>query len=1151
MSGKTNRRMRLWTRVVNGIAMTLALGLSCLCTVAAGANELAAYVELPDPNHSPDPGLIWEILIGGFVVLTAFSAVIVWVLAALRDLKQTQLRRNIMIGRALNHVGQGVVMVDGLRQVVFINDSYLGLYGLERFDVPSGMSYADLLALRRRRGTLDVLDSVFYEKAGSPEGYIADLPDGRAILIKYSPLPNGGAIATHDDITTQRNLSRELADTKQFLETVLDNIPVSVTVKNISDGTYTYVNRHFENFSTFSREKVIGKTAEEVFSAETAAACLKFDNDVLAQEGARGETVILRGSERRTLAHVGVIARSDHDDRRFLIAMFEDVTERRALSHELEQTKIFLESIVDNIPVSVVAKTVDESRIIFVNRAYEKFTGFSREQMLGKCASEVFPAQIAAVVAQKDAATLVASGQRTEIVIDRGGGRSRTLGHVGMLVRNDHGDPSFVMSLFEDITARKALSRELESTKKFLESVVDNIPVGVIVKHAVDGRYLLINRAAEGILNHDRDLAIGRTSRDIYPEAHAHSIMSRDAEAVSLRDVVIEKDEINTNIGKRLFQTRYVTVMDEAGDPQYLIKSHEDISDQVSLSKQLAETKHFLETVVDNLPVGLIVKDAVDGRYLVVNRLGEIILNHPRDDAMGRTARDIYEPDIADWVISREVAASSSRGIFTEDCSVKTSDGFKLFQYRYVTVTDDAGKPQYLIKTHEDVTARRQTEARMAYMAYHDALTKLPNRPAFLKTLAEMIGACSKEGDRFAVLSLDLNGLQEVNDVFGQAVGDQLLIEASRRIEAQAGGSLVARLGGDEFGLIVDGVDADAARTLALKLSEAMSMEFKIDGKSVLTGITTGISVFPCDGTNAATLLANAGAALSRAKVKSRGSIGVFAPEMDQHIRNRRLLHQDLSSAIRNGELSLHYQPQARAVAIVDHADFTGFEALARWVHPTRGFVPPGDFIPLAEESGLIVEMGEWILRQACIEAASWPVPLQIAVNLSPAQFAHGDLVGLVHSILLETGLQASRLELEITEGVLIEDFERGLALLRRLKALGVRVSMDDFGSGYSSLTYLQAFPFDKIKIDRAFVMNLGQNLQSAAIVRAVIGLGHGLDVTIVAEGVETLDQLRFLADEGCDCVQGYYIGRPAPIEKYDALVGRAAPKIETQRMVG
>jgi predicted signal transduction protein with EAL and GGDEF domain len=360
----------------------------------------------------------------------------------------------------------------------------------------------------------------------------------------------------------------------------------------------------------------------------------------------------------------------------------------------------------------------------------------------------------------------------------------------------------------------------------------------------------------------------------------------------------------------------------------------------------------------------------------------------------------------------------------------------------------------------------------------------------------------------------------------------------------------VARLSGDEFGLIIDGKQPAAGMALAEQLAEAMSNEFQIEGKSVRTGITTGISVFPHNGSDAASLLANAGAALFRAKAKSRGSISIYEPEMDQQIRDRRVLHQDLSLAIKNGELSLYYQPQAIPHRTVSSSEVIGFEALARWLHPVRGFVPPSDFIPLAEESGLIVEMGEWILREACREAASWSTPLQIAVNLSPAQFMHGDLVGLVHSILLETGLAPDRLELEITEGVLIGDFDRGLALLRRLKALGVRISMDDFGSGYSSLSYLQAFPFDKIKIDRAFVINLGRNPQSASIVRAVIDLGHALEMSIVAEGVETQDQLSFLADEGCDAVQGYFIGRPAPIGQYAPLVGRPRV-IEPARKLG
>jgi diguanylate cyclase (GGDEF)-like protein len=489
--------------------------------------------------------------------------------------------------------------------------------------------------------------------------------------------------------------------------------------------------------------------------------------------------------------------------------------------------------------------------------------------------------------------------------------------------------------------------------------------------------------------------------------------------------------------------------------------------------------------------------------------------------------------------------------LLTEEHPISTKDGLRLFLTRRMPVLDEAGQPQYLIKTHEDVTDRRQTESRMAHMAYHDGLTDLPNRAAFLQALTQMIEACAGSGEEFAVLSCDLDGLKEINDVFGHAIGDKVLVEVARRVQDAARGGVVARLSGDEFGLIIDGKQPDAGLALARQLGEALAQEFQIDGRSVRAGVTIGISVFPHNGTDAASLLANAGAALFRAKQKSRGTISVYQPEMDQQIRDRRALHQDLSRAIRSGELSLHFQPQAIAGRSVADSEVIGFEALARWQHPVRGLISPGEFIPLAEESGLIVEMGEWILREACREAASWPKPLQMAVNLSPAQFMHGDVVGLVHSILLETGLVPGRLELEITEGVLIEDFDRGLALLRRLKALGVRISMDDFGSGYSSLSYLQAFPFDKIKIDRAFVVNLGRNPQSAAIIRAVIDLGHGLGMSIIAEGVETTEQLSFLAEEGCDGVQGYLIGKPLPIGQYSGLVGRNADTIERVRKTG
>jgi diguanylate cyclase (GGDEF)-like protein/PAS domain S-box-containing protein len=683
--------------------------------------------------------------------------------------------------------------------------------------------------------------------------------------------------------------------------------------------------------------------------------------------------------------------------------------------------------------------------------------------------------------------------------------------------------------------------------------MLDNVPVCVAAKNIESGRYIFANRAFERFSRFSRDHIVGKRADEIFSPETTASVEEADRNALnsatgeSRTELVVERGP-----ERRVLASTRVVARNENGQPEFLIALFDDVTDRQSLSKELENTKKFLELVVDNIPVSLIVERVSDGRYLLANRSAETILNRRREDATGLRATDIFNPREAKLITARDEAAIKKRSLLVEEHPISTKDGLRLFLTRRMTVLDDAGEPQYLIKTHEDVTDRRQTESRMAHMAYHDGLTDLPNRAAFLQALAQMIEACEGTDEEFAVLSLDLDGLKEVNDVFGHAIGDKLLIEVARRIQASARGGVVARLSGDEFGLIIDGKQPVAGMLLAEKLAETLTTEFLIDGKTVRTGVTTGISVFPHNGADAASLLANAGAALFRAKAKSRGSISIYEPEMDQQIRDRRVLHQDLSVAIKNGELSLHYQPQATSRDAVAGGEVIGFEALARWLHPVRGFVPPGDFIPLAEESGLIVAMGEWILREACREAASWSKPLQVAVNLSPAQFMHGDVVNVVHSILLETGLAPGRLELEITEGVLIEDFDRGLALLRRLKALGVRISMDDFGSGYSSLSYLQAFPFDKIKIDRAFVINLGRNPQSAAIIRAVISLGHGLEMSIVAEGVETEEQLGFLADQGCDAVQGYFIGRPLPIAQYAAMVGRAAAStMEPARKTG
>jgi diguanylate cyclase (GGDEF)-like protein/PAS domain S-box-containing protein len=571
-------------------------------------------------------------------------------------------------------------------------------------------------------------------------------------------------------------------------------------------------------------------------------------------------------------------------------------------------------------------------------------------------------------------------------------------------------------------------------------------------------------------------------------------------------------------------------------------EKHQLSEERSRAREELARTEVFLKKVIENVPTAIVVKEARDRCHVLANRAAEKFYGIPCDQIIGRKPHEIFSENEADIIASSDDLMLQSGGqlSFDERMIETPGNGARLAAAQHLAIFGEDGEPQYLLAVIEDVTERRRAEERVAYLARHDTLTDLPNRVALTDHLSIVLNRAVERRERFAVLSIDLDHFKEINDVFGHVIGDALLREVSRRLQAAAERAFVARLGGDEFIVVAVGGDQpSAAEAMAEQLVVAVIDDIEVEGHRLKASLSVGIAVYPQDGSEARSLLSNADAALYRAKADGRGSIRFFEPEMDKQLRERRALQHDLRSAIERRQLVLHYQPQGLITG-----EITGFEALVRWPHPTRGLVSPGTFIPLAEQTGLIVPIGEWVLREACREAASWPRALQISVNLSPVQFRHSDLPGLVHSILLDTGLAPNRLELEITESVLIDDFSRAVSVLRRLKSLGTRIAMDDFGTGYSSLSYLQAFPFDKIKIDQSFISDVERNMQSAAIVRAVISLGRSLGLPVLAEGVETKEQLSFLWDESCDEMQGYLLGHPKPMEHYAHVVGSpATPK--------
>jgi diguanylate cyclase len=424
-----------------------------------------------------------------------------------------------------------------------------------------------------------------------------------------------------------------------------------------------------------------------------------------------------------------------------------------------------------------------------------------------------------------------------------------------------------------------------------------------------------------------------------------------------------------------------------------------------------------------------------------------------------------------------------------------------------------------------EAAARMEQERRIAHLAFHDSLTGLPNRASFLERLGGAVAARSP-GEKVALLAIDLDGFKEINDLHGHAAGDHVLrVLAERMRDVLREGELVARLGGDEFVAIATVKDREEALDLAARLKAQLSLPIRSGPEELACGGSVGVALCPDDAETTAALMNNADLAMYRAKRQRARTVCFYEEAMDEAVRTRRKTAKDLRDALALGQFELHYQVQVS----VQTGSVTGYEALLRWNHPVLGRVAPAEFIPLAEENGLILPIGEWVLRAACAEAASWEAPHKLAVNLSAVQFGHPDLPTLVRQVLSDTGLAPSRLELEITETALVADPARAIRVLREIRALGVTVAIDDFGAGHSSLPTLRAFGFDRIKLDKAFIGELEGSPQARAVIRAVLALGDDLCIPVLAEAVETADQLAFLREQGCDEAQGFLLGRPAP----------------------
>jgi diguanylate cyclase (GGDEF)-like protein len=679
-----------------------------------------------------------------------------------------------------------------------------------------------------------------------------------------------------------------------------------------------------------------------------------------------------------------------------------------------------------------------------------------------------------------------------------------------------------------------------------LAAVVEHLPYGLLVL-SQDFRLIVRNRLYVEMLRlSEQVVRPGISLRDLIDHGAAtwlHAHVSPDAAYAELMELfsrgksAVSKDALADG---RIIETSYqpmasggwMAIYQDVTDREHYLATVQRRDTELSL-----QNLHF-DAALDNMSHGITMYDADEKLTVINRRYFELVGIPPEKMRVGMSFHDVAvafaeagffpEQSVDDVYYSRLKRKISGQG----QRHVEQLPSGIILASRHQPLPNGGW-----VSVFEDVTDIHEAESRMMHMAHHDALTGLPNRVLFRQKLEEAL-ARARRGSMFAVLCLDLDHFKAVNDTLGHPIGDELLRAVTDRLRAELRETdTVARLSGDEFAILQTSVNQPHdATALARRLVAVLSAPYQLSGHSVIVGASIGIAVVPTDGTDPDTLLKNADLALYKAKANGRAGHCFFAPELDANMQARRILELDLRRALDAEEFELHYQP------LVDIASsaIIGFEALLRWRHPVRGQVSPADFVPLAEEIGLIVPLGEWVLRRACAEAANLPDHLKVAVNLSPAQFRRPGLIDVVVSALNAAGLPARRLELEITETLILQETEETLTTLHELRRLGVSIAMDDFGTGYSSISMLRRFPFDRVKIDRSFVADVvREGGSSAAIVRAVASLCAALGIGTTVEGVETEDQLAWLRAEGLGNAQGYLFGRPLPPSELQSLLGR------------
>ncbi|MFN4237785.1 MAG: EAL domain-containing protein [Vogesella sp.] len=806
-----------------------------------------------------------------------------------------------------------------------------------------------------------------------------------------------------------------------------------------------------------------------------------------------------------------------------MVAVFGDGYRRR--ERLLQDVQARFESLLNQSTSLMTLKDLD-GRYLVVNLNFARLFGHSPLYFKGRSARDVYAADEAKAITEHDQQVLRSLEPRQfEEIITVGDTCLRMLSSVFPLFDSE-GLPSGVGSISVDITQRAAEECQRREAAEKYRAVVEQSLVGIYITQEEELVY--VNPKLADLVQYEAEELVGRNIVSVLPAGEGERIRSQIRRRIAdhiqnmhytTRLVRKDGEIVDVEIHSRLFDYQ---------GRKALIGVVMDISDRVAANAEL----RLAATVFDNATEGILVTDA-EGRIVMVNQAFTRITGFAADEAIGRVSRMLRT---ANRERNRALVEALARdGHWKGEMFDRHKNGDPyVAELSISAVRSTHGVLSHYVGVFSDITGRKQAEDRLQFLASHDPLTRLPNRSALIEAIDNTIIESSHEVPQLAVMFIDLDRFKLINDSFGHQAGDEVLHEIAARLtqSAQRFG-LVARLGGDEFTLLVRDFDShETLGRMAKEVLAALARPMRVEQHEVFVSGSIGISVYPNDGIDANTLLKNADAAMYRAKEAGKNTYQFFDAEMNIQTFERLLMESGLRQALERGEFELHYQPQVSC----DGVTLEGVEALIRWRHPQLGLIAPVRFIPLAEETGLIKPIGAWVLREACYQMVAWDqaglaVP-RLAVNLSARQFEQQTLLTEVNDVLAATGLQPARLELEITESMLMQNPQEAVLLLGELKALGVKLSIDDFGTGYSSLSTLKRFPLDYLKVDRSFIEGLPADEDSAAITEAIIAMARKLHFTVIAEGVETAAQGAFLRHAGCAILQGYFFSRPLPADQ-------------------